>query len=62
LIDRYQKENQSRVQTTWTDDLHLVKAWELVSLDVVAGKDEISKKYLQRIDDKFHREMHVHDQ
>jgi hypothetical protein len=45
------------VQTTWTDDLHLVKAWELVSLYVVASKDEISKKYLQRIDDKFHCEM-----
>jgi hypothetical protein len=48
---------KSKRTANYTDveDIELVKAWEMVPIDAVTGNDQTSKKYWQRIKDKFYR-------
>jgi hypothetical protein len=51
------KKRPRTVNYTEIEDTCLVRAWEQVSLDAVAGNDQTGKRYWQRIEDKFFQLM-----
>jgi hypothetical protein len=51
------KKRPRTVNYTEIEDTCLVRAWEQVSLDAVAGTDQTGKRYWQRIEDKFFQLM-----